>query len=285
MTPLAQLLTNLTLDKKITPTAAVSRDWFPTLQSSDCHCFEVTDVQGLADQLIANHNWQIGADHRLFLPSPRTWIEWRNDGSYEGDPGRFGALLEEAQNDRGERRITVNQCVFMAGEISTYTHGIAIIKDDNGPARIVAPLDFSDDERDHVATVMRTYCAFLSLINTPRIIGRRTHLPHAGLQRKLARSRGMVGKFPLHAWTEIKLEVATIHDAGERISHLSGGKALHFCRAHLRIRLGQVEIVSSHWRGDPSLGIKRTRYSVVPPRWRGNDNGRADGQATSTFGR
>jgi hypothetical protein len=91
------------------------------------------------------------------------------------------------------------------------------------------------------------------------------------LQKKIAAAKRMVGRFPLRAWTEIKLEVTPPkYDGTEHEAMLTGGKALHFCRAHLRIRLGRVELVSAHWRGDPSLGLKRTRYSLQRPR-----NGRA----------
>lgn len=266
MTPLAQMITNLLLDKQIEPGAT---PWFKFLQSSECHCFEVSAVQDLADQLICNHNWRVGEDQKLFLPSPKTWLEWRNDGRSAGDAGRYGTLLEEWTHDdrSGERRITINECMFVDGELGVNTENTAITTDSDGLTHYIFSSKGSEEDQGILVHNARTYCAFLSLINTPRIIGRRDHMPHAGLQRKLARSYGMVGKFPLHAWTEIKLEVATIRDDGrERVTHLSGGKALHFCRAHLRLRLGKVEIVSSHWRGDPSLGIKQTRYSVIPPR-------------------
>jgi hypothetical protein len=41
-------------------------------------------------------------------------------------------------------------------------------------------------------------------------------------------------------------------------------RALHFVRAHLRLRLGRVELVRPHWRGDAQLGIKRPAYLVAP---------------------
>lgn len=111
--------------------------------------------------------------------------------------------------------------------------------------------------------------ASLALINSPKIIGRKTHLPHAGLQRKLARAKGIVGKYPLHAWTELLLEVTPPKDESgliEQETTLTGERALHFVRAHLRIVGGKLVRVSAHWRGNAALGIKRTRYSVVPPK-------------------
>jgi hypothetical protein len=35
-------------------------------------------------------------------------------------------------------------------------------------------------------------------------------------------------------------------------------------RSHLRhYRDGKVTVIPAHWRGDPALGIKRTRYLVA----------------------
>jgi hypothetical protein len=104
--------------------------------------------------------------------------------------------------------------------------------------------------------------SLLPFINTPRVIGRTQHMPHAGLERRLLRSMG--GRFAVHAWHEIRLHV-TPPDISEddHEAHLTGQRALHFCRAHLRIRLGQLQLVSAHWRGDAALGIKQARYKMV----------------------
>jgi hypothetical protein len=108
--------------------------------------------------------------------------------------------------------------------------------------------------------------ACLAMINTPRVIMRRQHMPHRGLQKRLVAARGLAGSWPLNAWHEIELRVCppTI-DEREHEAHLTGERALHFVRAHLRIRLGRLEMVSAHWRGDGSLGIVQTRYRLAPP--------------------
>lgn len=143
------------------------------------------------------------------------------------------------------------------------------VEQQNGDWRHVRPYSPTETEALRIGYIPLMYAA-LSVINTPRVIGRRQHMPHAGLQRKLAQARGMVGKFPLHAWTEIKLEVSpprldrsATGDPHE--ARLTGAKALHFCRCHLRVRLGQLELVSAHWRGDPALGMKQSRYKLLPP--------------------
>ena len=77
----------------------------------------------------------------------------------------------------------------------------------------------------------------------------------------------MTGKFPMHAWTEITLWIDPTGANAEAENavvegRLSGQKCLHFVRSFLRWRLGQLERVTAHWRGDGSKGIKRSRYNV-----------------------
>jgi hypothetical protein len=270
MTPLAQMIVNRDMDLGGKPTV-------PELQTSDCHCFEVSEVLELIGDLIGNVHWRAREDPHLFLPSPITWIEHRTRN------GRNGALLYQnpygrikinlgvghewiaqpivarllAYNSDDETLLWCQNLLFFGmsmanGRFYTGQHGL----EDSGK--------FDDIE---LMGRSREIIASLALINTPRIIGRRQHMPHAGMQKKIAAGKKMVGKFPLKAWTEIKLEVTPpVIDGTPHETRLTGGKALHFCRAHLRIRMGRLERVSAHWRGDPSLGIKQTRYSVIPPR-------------------
>jgi hypothetical protein len=109
--------------------------------------------------------------------------------------------------------------------------------------------------------------AALAIINSPRIIGQRQHMPHERVEREKLKALGLVGKFPLRAWTEIVLKVALPDDkSGEpsKEAHLTGEKCLHYCRTHLRWCEGRLEYlpVEGHWRGNPALGIKRSRYRV-----------------------
>lgn len=109
--------------------------------------------------------------------------------------------------------------------------------------------------------------ADLALINSPRIVGQRGHFPHGRAEREALKKAKMVGKFPLRAWTEIVLEV-TPHPEDRSDTdaelHLTGERCLHYCRTYLRVRYGMLEYVEGHWRGNPALGIKRSRYRVKP---------------------
>ena len=80
---------------------------------------------------------------------------------------------------------------------------------------------FAYDRADTELKDLNNHCqlyAALALINSPKVIGRRQHLPHAGLERKLTKSMGMTGKFPLHAWTEIFLDIGEPHDTSDNPS-------------------------------------------------------------------
>lgn len=228
---------------------------------NDVHCFEVTEVYPLAYAALGDETFDFDAaktyaqaDEAKFLPAPNTWIEWEQD-SPDGRI-RTGHLIAEM-----ERGIAV---------------AVALERADGGPivtGREIAMTEWGlnpADKRGHSGNeeLLGTSIVLVAMINAPKVFGRRQHMPNARLERKLLARRGEIGKFPLHAWTEIKLEVTrppeNLSDGEIHEAHLTGQKAYHFCRAHLRIKNGRVEFVKAHWRGDPSLGIKRSRYTVTP---------------------
>lgn len=228
----------------------------------DVHFFEVSAVYDAAvDLSVSQVKAKQVASRLAFLPAQRTWLEWTEAS------GRCGALLEAAD---GEPAASVTWVVRLNGDRRIRIAdkcGWLLLSDLAGLRGIAFPSDTTDFCR-RAAADARLY-ALLAMINTPRVIGRTTHQPHAGLQRKIAAARSMPGKYPLHAWHELKLEVRPPRDeAGHepRQTILTGGKALHFVRAYCRMQNGSLVLVSSHWKGDPALGIKQTRYRVVPPR-------------------
>jgi hypothetical protein len=225
----------------------------------DIHCFETSEISHhikALGELIRSR--QIAADNRWFLPSPKTWLEARTSG------GREAVLLQETKDK------SVFKCLFAVsrkgGQEIGSAAGTSYLSVRNGPIFLPAAEIENLVATDHAAYLL----AVLQLINNPCIIGRRTHLPHAGLQRQMAAARGLTGKFPLRAWTEIKLEVnaAPIDESGSaaKDAWLSGARALHWVRAHLRRVGDRTIIVKDHWRGDASLGIKQSRYKMVASR-------------------
>jgi len=88
----------------------------------------------------------------------------------------------------------------------------------------------------------------------------------AGLGKGLAKSLRAAGvPYPLNAWSEILLKIMPPKDDSDhpaREAYLTGERAYHYCRTHLRIRNGRLELVQGHWRGNPDLGVKRARYRL-----------------------
>lgn len=218
-------------------------------QMDDVHCFDVTEVLPLIDDFAGVHFFDNFDEKVAFLPAPKTWIEFENGGL------RSGALL-----------VQVGDAVDVT--TAAWDREIDEFMSFDEPLAITLPkFDFLAKDLKFASTISTTLYGALVLINSPRFIGRVQHHPHRGLESKLARAKGLVGKFPLHAWTELKLRVSDINsppDGQVHEHHYTGEKCLHFCRSHLRVKLGRLEMVTSHWRGNPALGIKRTRYTLVP---------------------
>lgn len=238
MTPLAHAIAK----QIVTPKKRRKPIYLPDVKSyalpsdlmADIHCFECSEVVELAYELADSGKVPEVMEDGAFLPAPRTWIEHK-----EPDGKKVGWLLTE---DPLEFKVVMElDHVFCV-------HNVDLT---------------CENEESHAMTGL--LLAMLALINTPRIIGRQSFMPHRGLERDLTRHFA-VGRFPLHAWTELRLNVAKpieIDDGEPHEAHLTGRRALHFCRAHLRVRLGQIEFVTSHWRGDAAIGIKQTKYKVA----------------------
>ncbi|MGE4321941.1 MAG: hypothetical protein AB7E60_02805 [Sphingobium sp.] len=264
MTPLAhRIVKELTLPVK----DRTFNDQCGLLQRmDDVHCFDATEVFNLAGALSKDLHKSASAsgfldimEAQTFLPAPRTWIEWKySNGAREG-------VLMEQRNGFAVCDWAVWQDDLFA---SNKRSGALLMEGGSTPVNQGFPCvrDVGDEPREVMIGYVVLMYALLAIINTPRLIGRKQHMPHRGLERRLAKTKGLVGKFPLHAWTELKLSVSDIGkraDGTEHEAHYTGEKCLHFCRAHIRIKRGKLERVSAHWRGNPALGIKRTRYKLA----------------------
>lgn len=260
MTPLAHEIVKDSLlpvgRRRFDPIAKITRP------IDDLHFFETSAVAEpariLGSDLVRRR--MIGA--LAFLPAPRTWIEFR------GQPGerhkRAAALL-----DQEDRNLASVKTVYWDHDGMIYCNPspvlmLPLIGSENVGRYFHGPSATSQSYEPALGGVAAWLYGYLAMINTPRVILSRQHMPHAGLQRQLIAARKIAGKYPLLAWSEVLLKVRPPDiPEEEREAHLTGAKALHFCRQHLRIRLGRLELVSAHWRGDPALGIKQTRYRLV----------------------
>lgn len=224
------------------------------------HFFETTAVYDAAIDLAVKFS-RVGIPGNLaFLPADQTWIE------FKPPQGPRAAILLERDGDVARVRLA---CADREQGVVTPSPVAVPLRGNAGPMDLFTFTGAAADLPEaHDFAVRRAYLAyaFLAMINTPRVIGRRQHMPHRGLEKRLVAERGMVGKFPLRAWTEIVLEVRPpqVDESDPREAHFTGTKALHFVRCHLRLVNGALSLVSPHWRGDPALGIMRSRYRLEP---------------------
>lgn len=246
MTPLAHRLAKRVLDVKTR-----SQKERESLRGAlcDAHFFEVSKIMPLVEDLL--EKWEAIPSQILpfekfdFLPAPKTWLEFKDVNQ------RWAFVLSDGPQNSVQYRVLV----LADDDDGDWTSDPNAIK--------ISRYYRGDDLGDWIR---RLLTVLVILINTPRIIGRRQHMPHRGLERELLRNQKLIGKFPLHAWTEIKLEVSKPPEIDFGPIHevrLTGQKCLHFCRAHLRIWNGELIFVSAHWRGNPAIGIKQSRYACV----------------------
>lgn len=239
----------------------------------DFHCFDVSEVWGLSndmlDRMLDHERLAPGSfrssfakmgDKFSFLPAEYIWIETKIDG----DGSRIGYLIGAKEKSD---LATVFMVLYEKEEglrsfILPFQIGMGAFGGNITDVQSSSEIIYTDP---FVRKSAWNIQILLAMINTPKIIGRRQHMPNASLEKKMLRGRGGV-KFPLHAWTEIKLNIAKpveIDDGLPHEAHLSGSRALHFCRAHIRVKNGRIEFVTHHWRGNAAMGVRNTRYRVV----------------------
>lgn len=226
------------------------------------HCFEISEIEQLSADLGAQYPEYGVQDELIFLPFPKTWIEMKT--SY----GRLGYLVEDL---KGKWLVTQAYESKINGKWGSreyfFDNEQHRFVDGQGPRAVIINDLLKQISRERHSS--EWFRAVFAIINTPRIIGRRQHMPHRGFERNMVRAMKLVGKFPLHAWTEIRLDVAVPKDMSRDRSveaHYTGMVAYHWCRAHLRIRLGKLELVKAHERGNPALGFRQSRYRMEGPR-------------------
>lgn len=256
MTPLAQRYANeLTLPKK--QRTLIDKDGVLPLVLKG-HCFEMTAVMpaclGLCDLYIQA---KVPDPLLAFLPAPLTWLEFVASETKR----RHAYLLEQDGPESAIVIMASDKGLRQAGKIGLRPMLERCMTDPEETFIWNTP----DIIGINFTAIAVTIYGMLATINSPHFIGRRTHNPHIGLQRKLARARNMTGKFPLRAWTEILLEATPCGggDDAARETRLTGERAYHFVRTYLRRSTGKE--VLWHYRGNPALGIVQSRYIVTGP--------------------
>lgn len=236
---------------------------------NEFHAFEVTAIAGLCMPVYLQMlSGGLPSIEWSFLPAPNTWIETavpylgRRQGAMltadkNGDWCLLSAVAEESNGDIVQ---------FPAGmmALAPQLERCALCEDGSEPIARRPPDMFAAEFDGILRAKFIEYYTYLLMINTPKLINRKTHVAHRGLQRDLRRLGGLT--FPLQAWTEILLPITTIDGAGMRVdaSGLAGRVCLHWTRSHKRRIAGVWTLIKDYWSGDASLGIKQSRYSLIP---------------------
>jgi hypothetical protein len=263
---------------------------------NDVKCFEVSQVAELADEL-ADQAYARGnvVEALTFLPAPVTWIEHR----YIREDGK-SALQAYLLVEQGEKTASVvntiglevnGRTVFIpisggdlrlldaadpdgwAIDATLVNQGVDIVSYSKDLVRGLYPLrdrpGFVPDERDEDSALdnaqRRSWWLYsaLSLINSPRIVARSEHQASTRLNKFLNRKGD--GPYNLLPWHEVFLDITPPPEAAEEDgggTRLTGPRALHFCRQHIRIKRGKLEMVRAHYRGSAEVGIAQTQYRV-----------------------
>ncbi len=254
MTPLAQDI----VSKQI----ALNKVFVPELGSSDCRCFEVSKVLDIVLELVTNRSWNSSEDIHVFLPAPITWIEYQYRTKNDNRKIIWGMLIK-TEVDGFDCRSIVND-----GDQVSEVDSFSILKDteNEGKFSFFHPEDSDDSQVNSNEVRGSLLLGFLALINTPKLFHKKQHQPDISFQRTVSslKHQKRCSAYKLYPWTEITLDInpPESSDGSSSRERLTAGKALHFCRSHLRIRLGKLELVSAHWRGDPALGIRRSKYAI-----------------------
>lgn len=244
----------------------------------EVHCFEVTAVQDLAVDL-KNQMLESGLPSIVgaFLPAERTWLEWSAPDEFS-PKGRIGVMLVRHPNGFADVFVTSGDGIprqrlgrlAMSDELAKISVAYPEwdLKAEKQYIQLDPQLPTGPYPDDHPAYgFVWTLYALLLLINTPHVTSHTQHDPHRALAREVLAHRKLLGIFPLQAWTEITLKPGVInseeqHDA---VTGTTGTVALHWTRAHRRRIHGVWTVISDYWSGDGSLGIRQSRYKVVPP--------------------
>jgi hypothetical protein len=234
MTPLAHRFTKEIIDGK-------HQDIKDDLK--DIHCFQLTGCIDLIEQMADDFSSGDAKLERLFLPFPKTWIEFNVEGH------KFAYLLQETEQ---------GAIVHCFGEIS---NGDIIKSNDTGLLDFERGGGYFEDSATNDLGLHYMLCSALTLINTPQNVGSKKHHAHKGLVRQ---TRAIDGIFPINAWTEIDIRLGTRINTGNGSHELrrKDGVALHWVRAYKRNHLGRTEKIAAHFRGDIAFGFKQSRYVV-----------------------
>ncbi len=98
----------------------------------------------------------------------------------------------------------------------------------------------------------------IAMLATPALCDKRP----VNLDR-LNKSRARSGKPPLFSHDMMTIDLGRPSERGVKHSGDGHTRPHHFCRAFLRFRLGRMEMVRPHWRGNAAIGVRAPNFRVT----------------------
>ena len=230
----------------------------------DAHCFEITEIAHAFNDHAFNTHDVMQAETN-FSPADVCVFDSREEptnanvgclrgGFYTLGEGRDYALGAIQQFDNGDIRIVPMGFIRNAGstdaliEVAEQTPGLSV--------------EFRDKSIGSFALLAEAHACvsggFLSLVNTPGLVGHEQQHAHKGLVKNLKRARPAYAAKP---WTKISL--GRSHGESADIERFGGKRCFHFVRAFIRNRRGKQELVRSHWRGDAAREFRTGNYEIT----------------------
>lgn len=126
------------------------------------------------------------------------------------------------------------------------------------------PIESQLSLRESISELIRIFWAFCMLITSPK-----TYVSEEVSMGKVNKSRIAARKQPLQDYTRIKLSVSGPVSRRGNVSSSGGGggeshgKKLHFVGHFWRTRLGRIEFVRPHWRGNAELGVSNRTKRIT----------------------
>lgn len=211
-------------------------------------------------------------DH-IFLPAETCWIEWRGAGAGYANGTRHGLLL--IGHGEGKAKLSVGRGLYVVDPGTGVPAHLPVVFDLHDfimkPAVVVPGFEIEAEHIAQTRSAGRFLVCVLALINTPRVS---RLIPHP-IDKKLNLARVKRGKIPLLSWSDVTIRPdvgwvpQAVHEEGA-----TGEKRRHHVRTFMRLKMGKVEIVKPHWRGNRDKGYVLHRHVVrmdgeAAGRWKG----------------
>lgn len=261
--------------------AAAALNYRSALQDAERFVLGRFMVEAAAEIAVEERTGMEAARASLTLPFPLAWLEWL--GGAPGLPeARWGLLL---QADPGDD-VRGGGTVFLLGAPPDWTlrpnffGGLFVVEfrleiaDRSQPLlelRSVGP--GLEGVSLNVAAFARFLQIILTFLSQPRMAEIRANKVggDGGAANRARAARGLPPLLGPPRTINLVMEspaggsgAETAEGGGQTGVH-SSGMALHTVRAFWRFKLGKLEFVRPHWRGDPAYGVSRRVYHLLSP--------------------